>query len=62
MIVQFSDVEPGDQLSLAAGIFHVTGREGDGDTCNLIGEYITPDGDVLPQIFYGKTSSQAELI
>lgn len=62
MMVQFSDVEPGDQLSLAAGIFRVMGREVDGDTCNLNGEYTTPDGGVFPQIFYGLVSSEVELI
>jgi len=60
--VKFSDVEIGSELTLAGGIFMVTGKNIDGDSCCLTGEYTTPDGDIFQQIFYGKTSSQAELI
>lgn len=60
--VRFLDVEIGSELTLAGGIFLVTGKNIDGDSCYLTGEYTTPDGDIFPQIFYGKTSSQTELI
>jgi len=59
--VQFSDVEPGTRLSLAGGVFLVTGKEVDGDSCNLTGEYTTPDGAVFPQTFYGLVLSEANL-
>lgn len=60
--VRFLDVEIGSELALAGGIFLVMGKEVDGDTCNLTGEYTTPDGAVFPQYFYGLVSSEAELI
>ncbi|WP_434134711.1 hypothetical protein [Klebsiella quasipneumoniae] len=59
--VQFLDVEIGSELTLAGGIFLVTGKKIDGDSCCLAGEYTTPDGAVFPQFFYGLVSSEVEL-
>lgn len=59
--VRFLDVEIGSELTIAGGIFLVTGKNIDGDSCCLTGEYTTPDGGIFPQYFYGLVSSEAEL-